>query len=166
MCLVNNKVNVNRTIASKFEDNLISNYSIALTAEISRIYYAPDNRFGEKLHYPETLIIIKPLNWIIYTNNGINFFHLTSNFNGPDGCDVDTQTPAIVLTTSIKRTVTSSDYDALRRECLKINQFDLLKMFESCDQRVAVNMSDYFDDDTKEFTSISCINLLIQLQYV
>lgn len=177
VCYINAKINVNLTIRRELEKNLINDYGISISADIYRIYYRSDvtntttPNYESKLpinyeHYPETLIVIKPLNWQIYTNNGKNFFQITTTFNGPSHCNVDKQLPTIVLSTTIQSVTTSSAYDSLRTECLNINQLDLLRMFNNCDQHISVNLSKYFDYDEREFTSISCLNALISLNYL
>lgn len=180
--VINNKTNINYTIASELEKNFIADYSIAIKIDIYRIFYKStdkvlpnnntvlsnnDTSSDSIKHYPETLIIVKPLNWQIYTNNGIDFFHITSNFNGPENCNADSQLPCIVLSAGRNNVVTSnSDSDKLRKECLNINQLNLVKMFQNCDQKISVDVSDYFNDKNVTFDSINCLNILIKLEYI
>lgn len=131
------------TLYERLADN--SNNNLATTD----VLQLPEN--GETLDalYNERLIVVRPHNWIVYTNNGLNFYLLTNNVsNRTAKCDLDTQMVAIDfrLKTITESDESTDDSGRLKVACLNYTMDTLVRLFgNEYTRRSYFDMSKYFD---------------------
>lgn len=108
-----------------------------------------DDHQSLDLRYNERLVVVKPQNWMIYTNNGVNFYLLSNNVsNRTAKCDLDRQMVAVDF-----RLLTLAESDDARDEsgqlkvaCLNYTLDQLVRLFGSdATKRTYLDLSAYFD---------------------
>jgi hypothetical protein len=100
------------------------------------------------LTYNERLIVVKPQNWMIYTNNGINFYLITNNVsNRTAQCDLDRQMIAIDfrLQTMDEPDDKRDETGRLKVACLNYTLDNLIRLFGVDANRTYVDLSAHFD---------------------
>lgn len=133
------------------------------TARDNAYVAVDDQRRPISIDYAERLVVVKPQNWTVYTNDGIHFYLLTANLsNRNTNCDLDTQSTAIEL-----RLATKSDDkedERLRFACLNYTQNNLTRVFGSLSDRTYIDLSNHFDGRT--LTVQTVLDYLLQHRLV
>lgn len=100
------------------------------------------------LSYNERLIVVKPHNWMIYTNNGLNFYLITNNVsNRTAQCDLDLQMIAVDfrLQTIEEPDEKRDRTGRLKIACINYTLDNLIRLFGIDAHRTYLDLSGYFD---------------------
>lgn len=100
------------------------------------------------LAYNERLIVVKPQNWMVYTNNGINFYLLTNNVsNRTAQCDLDQQMVALDfrLLTVDEAVDTKDQSGRFKVACVNYTFDNMVRLFGVEANRTYLDLSAYFD---------------------
>lgn len=102
--------------------------------------------------YPERLVIIQPQNWLVYTNNGITFYYITSNVSlSASRCDPSNSVSTIefrlqTLEEVYDSTKLSADKSGrLKIACVNYTFDQLIRIFGSSADKTVYDFSDFFD---------------------
>lgn len=127
------------------------------------------------INYDERLIVVKPHNWFVYTNNGLNFYFISNNLsNRTARCDLDRQLIAVdfrLLTLSesaMEPTTTSMDKSGrLKVACINSTYDTLIRRFGVGNaNKTYIDLSNYFDknknSDAPMLIVDNVINYLLQ----
>lgn len=123
--------------ASHGRDNLFTTF-VAPTAEQQYI----------DLAYNERLVVVKPQNWMVYTNNGINFYLVSNNVsNRTAHCDLDQQLVALDfrLLTVDEAPDTKDQTGRFKVACVNYTFDNLVRLFGVEANRTYLDLSAYFD---------------------
>lgn len=140
------------------------------------------NTTSSRLEYGHRLAIVDPLNWLIYSHDGLHFYYISNQSNR---CDPRTQLGAfeLTLTSYDGDNFDSSNGTRLRQKCLNVTFANLLRIFNESEQftagrqlseghaRARVDLTNYFsqrDDEEKNYTErvnvVNIVNLLIRMK--
>jgi hypothetical protein len=100
------------------------------------------------LAYNERLAIVKPQNWLIYTNNGLNFYFISNNVsNRTAQCDLDTQSIAVDfrLLTVDESPDQKDQSGRFKVACINYTLDNLIRLFGVSANRSYLDLSAYFD---------------------
>lgn len=120
--------------------------------------------------YQERLVIVRPNNWTIYTNNGITFHYVTSNVSDNRlNCSSSGSLTAIEyrLKQLKEQLYESSDQPtrSLRFSCINYTQDQLTRVFNQSSNRTDIDLTDYFDkkksSKAPDFTVPAVIQFLV-----
>lgn len=137
--------------------------------------------------YNERLVVVRPNNWLIYTNNGLTFHYVTSNVSGSRvNCSTSGSLTAVEyrlkkldeLTTSAN-VDDNDDYDSttddgpsrsLRFSCINYTFDQLTRVFTQSSNRTDIDMTDYFDKKNRpkvpDFTVANVLQFLVTNDYL
>lgn len=125
-----------------------------------------------KLH--SGLIVISPINWIIYYISGKAFYYLTNSVSltasgGGFFCR-DGETCSILLRPSVRVPSSSSSLSSTtsgermpQQKCISGSITDILGRYARRSSRCRVNLTPFFIVDDRRFTVIDALNKLIDL---
>lgn len=100
--------------------------------------------------YVERLIVVKPHNWIVYTDDGLRFYLVSNNVSDRTArCDLDRQLIAVEFPLQ-SRDLSADDNDLdrsgrLRVACINYTLDQLVRLFGVRANRTYVDLSTYFD---------------------
>jgi hypothetical protein len=103
---------------------------------------------GVDLSYNERLAVVKPQNWMIYSNNGVNFYYVSNNVsNRTAQCDLDKQSIAVDfrLLTVDESVDTKDQSGRFKVACINYTLDNLVRLFGANSNRSYLDLSDYFD---------------------
>lgn len=98
--------------------------------------------------YNERLIVVKPQNWFIYTNNGLNFYLISNNVsNRTAQCILDRQLIAVEyrLLKLVEPDTVADTTGRLRVACINYSMDNLIRLFGVQANRTYLDLSRYFD---------------------
>lgn len=98
--------------------------------------------------YNERLIVVKPQNWFIYTNNGLNFYLISNNVsNRTAQCDLDRQMIAVEfrLLALAERDTRQDETGRFRVACINYTVDNLVRLFGVAANRTYLDLSVHFD---------------------
>lgn len=131
--------------AGKSGDNLLTT-EIASTSK-EGIAQPRSNELVD-LQYNERLIVVKPQNWFVYTNNGTNFYLITNNVsNRTAQCDLDRQLIAVEfrLLTVDEPADAKNTSSQLQVACINYTLDNLIRLFGVNANKSYLDLSRYFD---------------------
>lgn len=129
----------------KSGDNLLVT-EIASTATVENVTPRADEIVD--LFYNERLIVVKPQNWFVYTNNGVNFYLITNNVsNRTAQCDLDRQLIAVDfrLQTVDEPESAKNTSSQLQVACINYTLDNLIRLFGVNANKSYLDLSRYFD---------------------
>lgn len=103
---------------------------------------------GIDLSYNERLVVVKPQNWMIYSNNGVNFYYVSNNVsNRTARCDLDRQSIAVdfrLLT--VDESIDAKDQTGrFKIACINYTLDNLIRLFGANANKTYLDLSAYFD---------------------
>lgn len=118
--------------------------------------------------YHERLVIVRPNNWNIYTNNGITFHYVTSNVSDNRlNCSSAGSLTAIEYRLKQLKEQLYKDKPTrnLRFSCINYTQDQLTRVFAQSSNRTDIDLTDYFDkkknSKAPDFTVPAVIQFLV-----
>lgn len=158
-------------IIASMNADAVSNFREVLPTSESTTVALMDRAF---YNYPERLIVIQPQNWIVYTNNGINFYYLSNNVSiSSSRCDPGTSVSAIEFrlltldeTYDVSGTGQTDKSGRLKIACINYSFDQLIRIFGSSADKSVYDFSDLFDQnkvsDAPKVTVDEVLDILIQ----
>lgn len=133
---------------------------------VAPVKQSPNGPYLLDIDYPERLVVVKPHNWIVYTNNGVNFYLISSNVSNREAnCNLDKQLLAIDYRL---RTVNEED-EAIRDKtgrlklaCLNYTLNDVVRLFASAAERTYIDLHSYFAAEKKPVTIDEILDYLLR----
>lgn len=158
-------------IVASMNADAVSNFREVLPTSESSTVALMDRAF---YNYPERLIVVQPQNWIVYTNNGINFYYLSNNVSiSSSRCDPGTSVSAIEFrlltldeTYDLSGTGRADKSGRLKIACINYSFDQLIRIFGSSADKSVYDFSDLFDQtkvsDPPKVTVDEVLDILIQ----
>lgn len=119
--------------------------------------------------YDERLLVVKPNNWFIYTNDGINFHYLVNDVDKSRSVCANTDHLNAVRY-SLRPIGDAKRYTSIKYSCVEYTMDSLIRVFAVTGDRTDLDLTDYFDArenvDAPLFTVENVLEFLVVNSYV